>query len=179
MKAILSILLVGTLLQGPATAGSPNTDRQTKAYFSMEKAERALNAKRIKDTLKLYKTSLGLYQTIAEVQPDWNAKVVRYRVDYCKKQIQKIEEGSIKPKDPPPPDKTGPRPSEAETNENVHQLIQNLGAKSWKTRSKARKELIRIGRPVLPVLAAQNEHEDPEIRLSIQQIIQAIVDGKP
>jgi hypothetical protein len=53
----------------------------------------------------------------------------------------------------------------------VADLVRQLGADDAGARRKAKSRLKELGRQVLPILVRYREHADPEVRLSIQELL--------
>lgn len=56
----------------------------------------------------------------------------------------------------------------------IEKLIAQLGAESYVDREKAQKELIAMGKSVVPILKKHLNNPDPEIRQRLQEIIKAL-----
>ncbi len=63
-------------------------------------------------------------------------------------------------------------------NSEIERLISQLGDKDWQTREKAQKELIKIGKPIIPELSKVLKSSNPEVAMRAKLILKEITQEK-
>lgn len=62
----------------------------TAAYAAMAQADESRDNEDWVGAISAYRDALGLYRRLAASRPDWESETVRYRINYCANQIEKI-----------------------------------------------------------------------------------------
>lgn len=102
--ALLLALLAG-LAAGPAPAALTDPAQiTTEAYVNLVQGDQSLDAGRLEESLALYKTARDYYLQLSRDFPDWEPRVIQYRLTYCENQIIDVERRLTQggPQVPPP-----------------------------------------------------------------------------
>lgn len=93
-KRLLACLLLfacGFCVHPASAALTDPAQIQTEAYVNLVQGDQSLDAGRLEEALSLYKTARDYYRQLARDFPDWEPRVIQYRMTYCDNQILDAE----------------------------------------------------------------------------------------
>ena len=91
----LGLMLAVALFAAPAgfaqqTNQTDSPPAAADAYAAMTQADESRDNENWAGAISGYRDALGLYRRLAASRPDWEVEAVRYRINYCANEIEKI-----------------------------------------------------------------------------------------
>lgn len=93
IPVLVIVLLVSAVLCGHhAAAQEVDMARRTwmEGYEAMNRADTAVKNGSALAAVKDYESALEVFRTVQQRYPQWNAALIKYRIDYCEKQLAEI-----------------------------------------------------------------------------------------
>lgn len=90
---MLAFLALPCAVRG-ATEGDPARRLWMRGYEAMTQADQSYGNKAELTALRGYEKALEVFLEVQNRYPDWNASLLRYRVDYCRKRVEEIKEAN-------------------------------------------------------------------------------------
>ncbi len=98
MKRFFALVMAALLVGLPRARAEGPDDLYVRIYSTIQEADSLKNLGQSSEALAKYRAALSALQSFQKGYPDWNAKVVQFRVDYLTTQI-----GALSAKVPAPP----------------------------------------------------------------------------
>lgn len=108
-----------------------------RAYQAIILADEARDTGDFPGAMKLYEDALSRYTGLAQMYPEWQASMTKFRISYCKDQLQSVltriaSSGGLEKSSPPSPESSSP---------------EMPAAGSTRTEHYAARELLKSGKP--------------------------------
>lgn len=93
LRVSLVVLVLGLPAGSGVVAQEPEeapSRRYLTAYNSMKLGDWLTGRDMNEDAVELYQEALGMFQELAKDYPSWQSNVIKYRIDYCGTQLEKL-----------------------------------------------------------------------------------------
>lgn len=88
------VVLLCTRLTAWATAYTDPEQIQTDAFILVMEGDQAMDDGQWEEALSRYQQGQDLFRRLHQDFPDWNPRMVQYRLTYCENQIQQVRQSS-------------------------------------------------------------------------------------